>query len=267
MKTVNEKRKDQERKSREGFSMTQTQLKLLAIATMFIDHSGLLLFQGTPFYLPMRLMGRLAFPIFCFLLVEGFFHTRNVYHYMGRLFCFAMLSELPFDLMLYADEISFQTQSPDRIFRMFLGSQNVIWTLLLGLIILWICSHLQEKLLHIPVVIGGMLLAEIISSDYSYLGILIIYFFYLFPVGRGNDEYGDLTLQKVKLIICHGAVELLAGTVQAAAIVSLLPIFTYRGEKDRGKRHFWKNKYFFYVFYPVHMLLLTALHWAIFRDS
>ncbi|MBE5921998.1 MAG: hypothetical protein E7269_04505 [Lachnospiraceae bacterium] len=239
--------------------MTRNQLKWFAIIAMLIDHAGLMLFQGTMFYGPMRLIGRLAFPIFCFFLVEGFHHTRNVRKYMMRLLLFGIASEVPFDLMLYIDSVSFEMQTIPQILKIFMQHQNVMWTLLLGLITIWICSKCNEVLLQLPVVLMGMFAAAFLATDYSYFGILMIYFFYRFPIGREDDEYGELTLQKAKLVICQAAVNLACGGNQIFGTAALLPIFSYKGEKGK-ERH----KYFFYLFYPLHMLALVTIHWSIF---
>ncbi|MBR1523666.1 MAG: TraX protein, partial [Lachnospiraceae bacterium] len=74
--------------------MTGTALKLIAVISMLIDHTGDVLFPGTMW---LRYIGRLAFPIYCFLLVEGFFHTKDLRRYMFRLLLFGLISEIPFD--------------------------------------------------------------------------------------------------------------------------------------------------------------------------
>ena len=79
--------------------LTGTQLKVIALVTMIIDHIGVVLLEpNSVVYWVARSIGRLAFPIYCFLLVEGFIHTRNVKKYLGRLLLFAVISEIPFDI-------------------------------------------------------------------------------------------------------------------------------------------------------------------------
>ena len=103
--------------------MTSTALKLIAVITMLIDHVGLAIF---PQYAGMRIIGRLAFPLYCFLLTEGAVYTKNWLAYAGRLFLFALLAEVPFDLVLARTPV-------------YSGYQNVFWTLAAGLMIvrLW----------------------------------------------------------------------------------------------------------------------------------
>ena len=92
------------------------QLKWIAVITMIIDHTGAVLFPDDMVF---RYIGRIAFPIFCFLLVEGFFHTRDVRKYMLRLGLFALISEIPYDLAFRDTVLEFE-------------HQNVFFALLLG---------------------------------------------------------------------------------------------------------------------------------------
>ena len=131
-----------------------------------------------------RDIGRLAFPIFCFLLVEGFLHTRNPKKYAGRLFLFALISEIPFDLALQSGWFD-----P--------GKQNVYFTLLIGLLVLMGLSYFREKpWMQLPVMAAGLLVSWIIDSDYNYKGVFLIIILYLLRqtrlyqcIGGGRSRY------------------------------------------------------------------------------
>ena len=119
--------------SRPGFSLSGTALKRIACLSMLVDHLGASLLENGLFRCSaidprlvgldqlLRLVGRLAFPIYCFLLVEGFVHTHNVKGYLGRLVLFGLLSEVPFDLAFFRTPF-------------YPGAQNVYWTLALGVL-------------------------------------------------------------------------------------------------------------------------------------
>jgi TraX protein len=211
-------------------------LKLIAMITMLIDHTtAILVSPSHPFYMIGRSIGRLAFPIFCFLLVEGLLHTRNVKKYLLRLFIFA------FDLAFYDP---FNSKS-------YLYHQNIYFTLFIGLLVIYILSQIDKKyiynnikrdILRAIVIVLGCILAAFIKTDYSYIGILLICSFYLF---HSQPVFMFLTL----LII-----NALNGFPQILATLAIVFIVAYNGE--RGPR---TNKYIFYAFYPVHLLLLFAL--------
>lgn len=197
----------------------------------------------------MRYIGRMAFPIYCFLLVEGFLHTRNVAKYAGRLAVFALLSEIPFDLALYGQWFSY-------------SSNNVFFTLVLGLLAIWALSCIerfhefwQEKQWEpilgriltlsagLIVVVGFGAFAEmVLFTDYGLGGVVAIAVLYLL---RGQ-----------KMIAFAGAVLVLTvitGDIEILALAMLYPIMQYDG--SRGKN----MKYVFYAFYPVHLLILALI--------
>jgi len=117
-------------------------LKLIAIITMIIDHIGACVVSCIPavqdpnsmvymLYWVLRIIGRIAFPIFCFLLVEGFIHSKNRYKYALRLLIYSVISEVPFDLALTRHAINW-------------SHQNVFFTLLLGLLSMMVLDLIQQ---------------------------------------------------------------------------------------------------------------------------
>lgn len=212
-----------------------TVLKLIACLSMFIDHLGAVCFSGM---MGFRIIGRLAFPIYCFLLVEGAVHTRNMKKYILRMGIFALISEVPFDLAFYHRLV-------------YTGHQNVFFTLGLGLLAIWFLEHPIEQL-DIPdvlykllVIIAAGLIAEFFNTDYGFTGIAVICIFYYL---RGQP--------RLKYPI---AVILLAamGGVEVYAVLALIPILLYNGQRGRQTK---AMQYGFYIFYPAHLLLIAALY-------
>ena len=188
-----------------GFSGST--LKLIAIITMLIDHIGaaviarlLIAGQGSEMlykiYYAMRAVGRVAFPIFCFLLVEGFFYTGSRKKYALRLFGFALLSEIPFDLAFSGKILEF-------------GYQNVFFTLLIGLLTIMLFDEVVKKQEWHPV------LRSALHTDYDAKGVLAILVFYMTRQMRG-------------LQIVAGC---LAFCWELPAIVAFIPIAFYNGKR------------------------------------
>ena len=226
-----------------GGYISGSTLKWIAALAMLSDHFSRFLFAPAgwctsivPF---MKYFGRLAFPIYAFLLVEGFAHTSDAKKYSLRLFAFALLSELPYDLAFYHRWI-------------YAGDQNVFFTLLLGLLMLMALERLQthpaalslqlQAICGILVIAAAAGLAWLLQADYSYAGIAVIALLYILRSDRFRAIFGG----SLALVVIYGSVE-------APALISILPVMLYNGRKGKGP------KMLFYLIYPVHLLLLAAL--------
>ena len=141
--------------------MSSFVLKIIAVITMLIDHSGYLIFNGFSF---MNYIGRLAFPIFAFLITEGYIHTNNLKKYFSRLIVFAIISQIPYMLLFSSAELSL----------------NILFTLALGLFSLIIYDKTKNKYLGFIFVILCSVLAHFLHFDYGWFGIAIIFIFYIF---------------------------------------------------------------------------------------
>ena len=239
------------------FDISSAGLHILAMGLMLCDHLWATVIPGNDW---LTCIGRLAYPIFAFMLVEGYFHTRNLKRYALRLFLFALISEIPFNLM-YSSSVFYPLH------------QNVIWTLLIGLGMI----HLNEKaqqtgkflavsLTRVGTIFLGGVLGLVTFSDYNAAGVLMILVFYFF---RGNTLWCRL-LQAAGMYYIN--FEILKGLVfpvtifgtpmeipqQGLAILALVFIWLYRGRKGTSAKWF---QHLCYWFYPVHMLLLWLIRY------
>lgn len=229
--------------------MSTFALKIIAAATMLLDHIGYGFYSFLPneVYIILRSIGRLAMPIFCFLIAEGFRHTKCRKKYAIRLFCFALISEIPFDMFFRHAYFDW-------------GYQNVGFTLLLGFMAVWSYDELKRRgyaWMGIPCVIAAMTLAFFIDCDYTFIGVLYIFVFYLFDESKVKKS--AFFLIAVAVSIFYGLYD--GGSVQFALIkiassAALIPILLYNG--DGGPRSA-VVKTGFYAFYPVHLLVLYLI--------
>lgn len=237
------------------FQLTAAGLHFLAMVVMLLDHLGHTLF---PALLWLRGIGRIAFPIFAFLLVEGYFHTGNLKRYALRLFLFALLAEVPFDLM-----VSGSVYAP--------RSQNVLWTLLLGLGLIFLHEQTQKiGILWLRLLCSGGLvvlatfLGAVVQSNYGYAGLFMILVFYCFRGRKWFHFAGQFlgllyintqVLSSIPLVIALPGIHLRL-PLQSLALLALIPIWLYRGKAGCRSKALRRLNYFFY---PVHMLILSIL--------
>lgn len=242
--------------------ITGSTLKLIAIIAMFIDHTGAVIVErmllsggasqmndinyilaNANLYIidmVLRLVGRLGFPIFCFLLIEGFQYTRNVKKYAGRLFLFALISEVPFDLG-FSGELFYS------------GYQNVFFTLFTGLLVMIGFRLAEEKtewnkglriFFQLAVLVVGAGIAELLRTDYGAFGVFTIVVMYLF---RRN---------KVREAVLGCAALTAMSFMEITSFFVIIPIHMYNGKRG------WNIKWLFYAFYPLHIFLLYMIAYA-----
>lgn len=200
----------------------------------FLDNNGVLYYTDSA----LRCIGRLAFPVCCFLLVEGYLHTRSRKNYAIRLGIFALLSEVPFDL-------AFSGTAWDPSY------QNVLFTLFLG-VCLMMCMDLMDQKTRLKggwqiAMLKGLpllafcVLATIFRTDFSAGGIILIAILYylmynpLYAMGIGCFALSMLDVSQI------------------FSFLAMIPVHYYNGKRGL------KLKYFFYVYYPLHMLLLYLI--------
>ena len=212
------------------------QLKYIAFASMFIDHFNKAII--TPFLTgtgPMviittifDILGRIAFPIFAFMIVEGFFKTKSRWKYLKNLLIFAVISEIPYGMFQSAEFVN-------------TWSQNILWGLALGLFTIMVIDKLKDYIKKRPLWIFVSLLlvalsslgSMLISSDYEYYAIIIIYLYYIFYDKKlVASGLGYLVIIK-----------------EIYAILGFTTVLLYNGEKGK------QNNIFNYLFYPVHLLI------------
>lgn len=230
-------------------------LHILAMTFMLMDHLWATLLPAQEW---LTCVGRIAFPIFAFMAVEGYFHTHNLKKYLLRMLIFAVISEVPFDLM-YGGTWFYPVH------------QNVIWTLMMGLAGIHLMETVRKKkrtfvyiLVSAIVVILGGLLGTLSMVDYYGIGVLTVFIFYFF---RGR-KWWCLLGQMLALYWVN--VELLGGLMypirlfgmefelcqQGLALLALLPIWLYHGRQGYHSKPF---QYFCYAFYPMHMLVIVLV--------
>lgn len=254
--------------------LSSAALHIMAMVFMLLDHAWATVLS----YNWMTCVGRLAFPIFAFMIAEGFSRTKNLKKYMLRMLIFAVISEIPFNLM-YGGQVFYPVH------------QNVLWTFLIALGGLWLMEKARSRnrfRLTVPVCLAvcvlGIILGYALFVDYYGFGILTVFVFYFFDRDREENLVSRL-LKKGKhqriiwtlfclvgqfICLYYINVEILGGfyyninifgknfelVQQSLALLALIPIWLYQGRQGYHAKWF---QYFNYAFYPVHCLILALI--------
>lgn len=267
--------------------MSSFVIKLIAIISMFCDHFGDAIIGHFSF---LNVIGRIAFPLFCFQIVIGYKHTKNVNKYLLRLFLFGLISQIPFSLFCYS----------------YLGRidlLNVYFTLALGLLAIYMLDVFPKKYKSLAILLSLvlMIIAEFAQTDYGWFGVCLIICIYLFyndknlskaknnAFNSNNANNSKETMQysneldkksensityfnnNILFIIVFFALLIIKfsnyfaiGSYNLAFLLILgtfIPVIfmlLYNGKKGPSL------KYIFYAFYPIHLLILVAIHFLIY---
>ena len=237
------------------FELTSFALHIMAMVFMIFDHLwGVFATDG---YLWMTCIGRLTYPIFAFMIVEGYFHTKNLKKYVLRLLIFALISEIPFNLVMSSSWIA-----PLH--------QNVLWTFLIGILLIFLNEKANKKALWVRILVfigtalRGCLLGIITFVDYNHGGVLIILMFYVFRERKWWALLGLIVcLYFISVEVISGQfipIELFGKTfelvVQSFCVLALIPIWLYQGKQGPYNKAI---RYLYYGFYPAHLLLFALI--------
>ena len=228
-------------------------LKWIALITMFIDHIGAGIFEKSPVFMSghyqidylFRSIGRLAFPIFCFLIVEGYDHTRSRFKYARNLLIFAFISEIPFDML-------FKEKCID------MGYQNVYFTLFIGLVTIIGMGYIEQKnlkvslLLELFVAAFGAFIAYLMKTDYGEWGVVLIAVIF---VTRRN-RLAQCLLTVMFMITSPFYMDI--AMIESLGALSFILVGMYNGER-KGTI----NKDVFYSLYPAHILLYCGIRYLL----
>lgn len=230
--------------------LSSSALKVIALVTMIIDHIGAAVleigviegyntgalrisYEAAIFWWyadsVLRTIGRIAFPIYCFQIAEGFIHTHNPKKYAIRLGIFALISEIPFDLAFYHSWFH-------------IGHQNVFFTLLLGLLAIMVLDYFEKqgasRWVGLAAAFCFIMLGDVLRTDYGSFGVFFIVVLYAFR----------------NCVWLRTVIGCLLISWEVGAPLAFIPIQMYNGEKGK-----LRCKWFFYAAYPVHLLLLYVI--------
>jgi len=237
---------------------TSFSLHIMAMVFMFCDHLWGTSFVSNDIF---TCIGRLTFPIFAFMIVEGYFHTSNLKQYVKRLLIFAIISEIPFNLMMGSS-------------LFYPIHQNVLWSFLISLGLIHWNEMMVEKKIWKRILVGiiticiAYVVGIITFVDYYNAGILIVLTFYFFKGKKWWNYVGQL------LCMWYINCEILQGFCyevnifgdvhfierQSIAILALIPIWMYKGKQGYHNKTL---QYIYYVFYPAHLLILGSIKYLL----
>ena len=235
--------------------ITSFGLHILAMSFMLCDHLWGTIVSGNEW---LTCIGRISFPIFSFLIVEGYFHTRNYRNYLLRIFIFALISEIPFNLMMGS-----------RLF--YPVHQNVLWSFLVSLLLIHYNQKarnsgkiLRQILICCFSIALGFVLGLLTMVDFYHAGIFTVLTFYFLRGRKWWNYLGQL------ICLSYINTEILGGLVyelsvfgfdftihqQSFALLALIPIWLYQGKQGYYSK---PVRWFYYAFYPAHLLILGLL--------
>ena len=216
--------------------MNRNNLKNIAVISMLIDHIGLFICNNNLLF---RCIGRISFPIFAFFIAEGLIYTSNRRKYISKLSLFAVISQIPYSLLAG--------------FKF-----NVLFTFLLAIAVISVIEKLKDSksllILYASVIMVCLVVLDGLGIiDYGVLGVLLVVILYYVRSKNTRLCLASIILLIMTIKICL-ITPAISSIIQIFSLVSIPLLMTYDGSQSRNN-----YKYFFYIFYPSHLMIIYLL--------
>ena len=241
--------------------LNSNQLKLIAIIAMTVDHIAWAMFDGYPsalLPLVMHIIGRLTCPIMCYFIAEGYHYTRNINKYTFRLFAFAFVSHFAY-IFASNDFVDFKSFIPF-YYGNFLNQTSVMWSLAWGLVMLRIADSKRIKSIY-KVLLVILICIITLSSDWSCIAALCI-----MAIGTNRGDFRKQMSWMIFYVALYSLVYFFAidkayGILQMGVVLSIPVIAMYNGKRGKNPKINKFMKWFFYIFYPVHLFVIGVINY------
>ncbi|WP_177921288.1 TraX family protein [uncultured Eubacterium sp.] len=241
--------------------LDSNQLKLIAIIAMTVDHIAWAMFDGYPtalLPLVMHIIGRLTCPIMCYFIAEGYHYTRNINKYTFRLFAFAFVSHFAY-IFASNDFVDFKSFIPF-YYGNFLNQTSVMWSLAWGLVMLRIADSKRIKSIY-KVLLVILICIITLPSDWSCIAALCI-----MAIGTNRGDFRKQMSWMIFYVALYSLVYFFAidkayGILQMGVVLSIPVIAMYNGKRGKNPKINKFMKWFFYIFYPVHLFVIGLINY------
>lgn len=241
--------------------LNSNQLKLIAIIAMTVDHIAWAMFDGYPsalLPLVMHIIGRLTCPIMCYFIAEGYHYTRNINKYTFRLFAFAFVSHFAY-IFASNDFVDFKSFIPF-YYGNFLNQTSVMWSLAWGLVMLRIADSKRIKSIY-KVLLVILICIITLPSDWSCIAALCI-----MAIGTNRGDFRKQMSWMIFYVVLYSLVYFFAidkayGVLQMGVVFSIPVIAMYNGKRGKNPKINKFMKWFFYIFYPVHLFVIGLINY------
>lgn len=241
--------------------LNSNQLKLIAIIAMTVDHIAWAMFDGYPtalLPLVMHIIGRLTCPIMCYFIAEGYHYTKNINKYTFRLFAFAFVSHFAY-IFASNDFVDFKSFIPF-YYGNFLNQTSVMWSLAWGLVMLRIADSKRIKSIY-KVLLVILICIITLPSDWSCIAALCI-----MAIGTNRGDFRKQMSWMIFYVALYSLVYFFAidkayGILQMGVVLSIPVIAMYNGERGKNPKINKFMKWFFYIFYPLHLFVIGLINY------
>lgn len=241
--------------------LNSNQLKLIAIIAMTVDHIAWAMFDGYPSALlpfVMHIIGRLTCPIMCYFIAEGYHYTRNINKYTFRLFAFAFVSHFAY-IFASNDFVDFKSFIPF-YYGNFLNQTSVMWSLAWGLVMLRIADSKRIKSIY-KVLLVILICIVTLPSDWSCIAALCI-----MAIGTNRGDFRKQMSWMIFYVALYSLVYFFAidkayGILQMGVVLSIPVIAMYNGKRGKNPKINKFMKWFFYIFYPLHLFVIGLINY------